>query len=301
MTTLHLSSTGFKINNISIAFPVDVDTLKNHLNTNYRTYKAKNNTIFTWDELGILGYSSNGKSIDSLTLELEPDAFDFSPKTKFSGTFYFNDEEITKYYKTHKAERVELFEGDDCGALVQHNISAWFDINNDNISAIEISAYESYERWQGIPEDKYIIKPIDEDQITFVDFGFKLSIIEELMYVKGLLEPKFDLYEFARWYRGRDINIDEEGYKPIAEVVQYLKDFPIPKRLATEITEIYQDGGNDIYMNLSPFCGGDEESWDIKCGDDVKQFPNLKKATLCYAKLHVRDEFIALGIDAKWL
>ncbi|MFB9053882.1 DUF6892 domain-containing protein [Formosa undariae] len=301
MTTLYLSSSGFKINNSTIEFPVSIDALKNSLDANYRTFKAKNNTIFTWDALGILGYSEDGEQIDSLTLELEPDGYDFSPKSKFSGTFHFNDEEIITYYKTHKTERVELFEGDDCGALVQNNISAWFDVNDTVISAIEISNYESYERWQGIPEDKYIIKPLNEEALTFVDFGFKLSVIEELMYVKGLLEPMFDIHEFSRWYKGRDIDINEEGYEPIAEVEQYFKDLPIPKRLALELTEIYQDGGNDIYMNLSPFSGGAVDYWDIETCVDAKQFPNLKKVTLCYATESAYEEFIALGKDAEWL
>ena len=180
-------------------------------------------------------------------------------------------------------------------------MSAWFDMDEDTVNAIEISTYESYDRSAGIPEDKYTIKPIDEEQITFVDFGFKLSIIEELMYSKGVLKPQFDIYEFSKWYKGRNIDIDEEGYEPIAEIVQYFKDLPIPKRLATEITEIYQDGGNDIYMNLSPFSGGGEDDWDIECADDAKQFPNLKKATLCYAKDHVYDEFTKMGIDAESL
>ncbi len=301
MTTIHLSSTGLKINSVAIEFPVSIETLKKGLDANYRSVKLKKNTIFTWDDLGILGYSSNGEDIDSLTLELEPDAFDFCPKSKFSGTFYFNDEEIITYYNTHKSERVELFEGDDCGALVQNTISAWFDVNDNRISAIEISTYEIYNRWAGIPEDKYSIKPLDEEEITFVDFGFKLSIIEELMYVKGLLQPQFDIHEFARWYKGRDINIDEEGYEPIAEVEQYFKDLPIPKRLASEITEIYQDGGNDIYMNLSPFSGGAVAYWDIQSAEDAKQFPNLKKATLCYATDGVYDEFEQLGIEAESL
>lgn len=84
-------------------------------------------------------------------------------------------------------------------------------------------------------------------------------------------------------------------------MVQYFKDLPIPKRLAKEITEIYQDGGNDIYMNLSPLSGGEEDDWDIESVIDAKQFPNLKKATLCYAKDSVYNEFRAMGIDAESL
>ena len=301
MTTIKLSSTGLQINSVPIELPVSINTLKKGLNYNYRTVKGKSNTVLTWDDLGILAYSKNGELIESLTLELEPEAYDFSPKKKFSGKFYFNDKKITNYYKTHKEERITLFDGDDGGALVQSNISAWFDVDEETINAIEISTYESYIRWEGIPENKYTIKALDEEEIIFTDFGFKLSIIEELMYIKGSIKPQFDIHEFVKWYRVRDINLEEEGYAPIYEVEQYFKDLPIPKRLASEITDFYQDGGNDIYMNLSPFSGGAVDYWNIESAADAKYFPNLKKVTLCYATDAVYDEFEELGVIAESL
>ncbi|WP_458627051.1 DUF7738 domain-containing protein [Winogradskyella sp. PC D3.3] len=47
MTTLHLSSKGFRINSVSIVFPVALQTLKECLNDDYRIVKRKSNTIFT--------------------------------------------------------------------------------------------------------------------------------------------------------------------------------------------------------------------------------------------------------------
>ena len=150
-------------------------------------------------------------------------------------------------------------------------------------------------------KDKYVIKKLNEEQIEFKDFGFKLSVIQELMYNKELLKPKFDLYEFAEWYDKREIDIEKEGYEPIAEVTQYFKDLPIPKKYASEITEIYQDGGNDIYMQLLRFGEGWEDYWDIKTIEDAKQFPNLKKAILCYTKDNIVDQMNSIGIKAKWI
>ena len=121
------------------------------------------------------------------------------------------------------------------------------------------------------------------------------------MYNKELLEPKFDLYEFVAWYDKRKIDIEKEGYEPIPEVTQYFKDLPIPKKFASEITEIYQDGGNDIYMQLLRFGEGWEDYWDIETIEDVKQFPNLKKAILCYAKDDIVDQMNGIGIKAKWI
>ncbi|MFD1015425.1 DUF6892 domain-containing protein [Winogradskyella rapida] len=301
MIALHLSSKGFQINSETITFPVSLTQLKTCLNENYRTTEGKKTTVFTWDDLGLLAYSKDGEMAYSITVALELEDYEFSPKQTFGGIFYFNNQDIVRYYKSHKQQHVKLFKGDRSGALVVNDISAWFSVRSEKIEAIEISDYTPYVRGADIPKDKYNIKPLDEEVLTFVDFGFKLSIIEELMYMKGLMKPVFDLYEFADWYKARDIDIDEEGYEPIAEVTQYFKDLPIPKRLASEITDFYQDGGNDIYMNLCPFSGGDVEYWDIKTAIDAKQFPNLKKVTLCYATDEAYKEFEQMGIEAEWL
>lgn len=301
MTTIFFSSTGLQINATDITFPLTINTLETCLDANYRTIKKKSNTIFTWDELGILAYSKNGNQIESFTLQFNLEHYDFIPQNIFTGIFQFNNQDGIEYYRSHKSQRVRLYDGDESGALISNEISASFLTDDDIVTAVEISAYIPYVRWEGIPKDKYKIKSVEEETIVFTDLGFKLSIIEELMYNKELLQPKFDIYEFAKWYRNREIDIDEEGYGPIKEVVAYFKELPIPKRFAPEVTEIYQDGGNDIYVNLSPFAGGGEEDWDIESAIDAKQFPNLKKATLCHAKETVYDELIAMGIDAEWL
>ncbi|WP_179335450.1 DUF6892 domain-containing protein [Winogradskyella costae] len=301
MIVLHLSSKGFQINSETIEFPASLTQLKACLNDNHRIIEGKNTTVFTWDDLGILAYSKNGEVAESITVALELEAYEFSPKQTFDGIFYFNNQDIVGYYMSHKQQHVKLFKGDRSGALVISEISAWFSVSSENINAIEISEYTPYVRGSGVPKDKYSIQPLEEEVLTFVDFGFKLSVIEELMYTKGLMDPIFDLYEFADWYQGREIDIDDEGYETIAEVTQYFKDLPIPKRLASEITDFYQDGGNDIYMNLSPFSGGAVDYWDIETALDAKQFPNLKKVTLCYATEAAYNEFEEMGIETEWL
>jgi len=300
MITLSLSRNEFKINNISLSFPIEIEILRKTLAVTGRVNKKKHNTIYTWDELGVLAYSKNGELIESLLLQLKKKDFDFSAKQIFKGNFLFDNEEILTYYKVNKDKRVKLFEGDSSGALVLNNISVWFDSNKNDIEAIEIKAYESSSITE-IPKDKYVIKKLDEEQITFVDFGFKLSIIQELMYNKKLIKPKFDLFEFVIWYSKREIDLEEEGYEPIKEVTQYFKDLPIPKRLASEITEIYQDGGNDIYMQLLRFGEGWEDYWDIESAKDAEQFPNLKKTVLCYAKENVLKELNDMGIKSEWI
>lgn len=64
---------------------------------------------------------------------------------------------------------------------------------------------------------KYVIKKLDEPILEFANINFKLAVVQELMYEKKLLEPVFDIYEFAEEYTRREIDIDEEGYEPIKE------------------------------------------------------------------------------------
>ena len=79
------------------------------------------------------------------------------------------------------------------------------------------------------------------------------------MYEKGLLAPKLDAHEFAREYRRRKIDIDAEGYEPIPEIRKWLEKYPVPERLAPEVTEIEMDGGSEIYTQLCPFWDGEDE------------------------------------------
>ncbi|MFD0861428.1 DUF6892 domain-containing protein [Sungkyunkwania multivorans] len=300
MISIRLSQDNFSINDSALQFPIDIRVLENVLSAPKRAVKKKYNTIYTWDELGVLAYSKNGKAIESLVLELKEENFDFSPQEIFKGAFFLNDEEATAYYSANKNKRVKRFDHDPSGVLVLNNISVWFDLNEGKVEAIEITTFKG-PSVKEIPRDKYIIKEIDEEQMEFVDFGFKLCMIQELMYIQQLLVPKFDLFEFVIWYDQRDIDLEKEGYDPIPEVTQYFKQLPIPKRLANAVTEIYQDGGNSIYMQLLRFGEGWEHYWDIETAEDAKQFPNLKNAVLCYAKNNVIDEFKHMGIKARWL
>ena len=57
----------------------------------------------------------------------------------------------------------------------------------------------------------------------FVDFNFKLAVIQVLMYEQTMLTSPFDVYEFAKNHSLREINIDEEGYEIIPEVKEYFE------------------------------------------------------------------------------
>mgnify|MGYP000235388431 CR=1 FL=1 len=133
---------------------------------------------------------------------------------------------------------------------------------------------------------KYKLSKPTEPVLTFTSFNFKLAVMEVLMYEKGLLAPKLDAHEFAREYSRRKIDIDTEGYEPIPEIRKWLEKYPVPERLAPEVTEIEMDGGSEIYTQLCPFWDGEDGAFDLNTVTEaeLRQFPNLKHITLMSSK-----------------
>ena len=99
------------------------------------------------------------------------------------------------------------------------------------------------------------------------------------MYVQEILKPKFDVYEFCKEYTRKEIIPDDYFDEMIPEVKKWFKDLPIPASMADKITELYFDGGNEIYAQLIPQWDGEDNIYDIKSlgEEELAQFPNLKK------------------------
>lgn len=149
---------------------------------------------------------------------------------------------------------------------------------------------------------KYKFHPIDEPELTFSDFNFKLAVIQRLMYEKEVLLPKFDVEEFAEEYPKREIDTLEEGDEPIKEVVNWFKKLQIPVSLADEVDEIHMDGGNDIYLQIIPYWDGEDDFFDLKkvTSEDLAQFKNLKKMTVMSRKYkQIAKVLEENGIEAK--
>ena len=127
----------------------------------------------------------------------------------------------------------------------------------------------------------YDLEKCDEPVLTFKSFQFKLLVMEELMYKKGLLLPKFDIYEFAEENSKREIDVEDEGYEPIPDALRWFKNYEIPQRFADEVTELLWDGGLKVFSQIYPFWDGEDDYFDIKTltAEDVSQFKNLKKVT----------------------
>jgi hypothetical protein len=138
--------------------------------------------------------------------------------------------------------------------------------------------------------------------IRFKDPNFKLAVIQQLMYVQEIIKPPFDVWEFSKDYRERKINVNEEGYETIPEVLDYFLNLDVTEEMAVDIAEILQDGGDDIYMNIIPFWDGEDDVFNIKSAEDSEYFPNLKRVSLFYDNDDsILNEFKNRGIDAEWL
>ena len=121
----------------------------------------------------------------------------------------------------------------------------------------------------------------------FKDFSLKLMVIEELMYRREALQPRFDIREFAQEYDKREISVEDDGYAIIPEAETYFRNLAIPDELLASVDCLHLssglDGGSGFMNQLWPF-------WDPGCGDeaipltpaaagDLALLPNLKRIT----------------------
>lgn len=245
-------------------------------------------SFYVWDELGIQAWMN-----DEIT---EAEAFGICiaeyksnlPKKLYDGAIYIG----TKDYRETKwkfdlefaqEKKLGCFE---IATLLPSELSKvdnqFKDIALQMSSMIEVD-YTPIENKK--KEKKYVLNPIHEPALTFTHFNFKLAVIQLLMYKKELLKPKFDIYEFAEEYAKRKIDIEDEGYEPIQEALNWFKKLEIPERLADEVDDLVMDGGNDIYHQIIPFWDGEDDYFDINALDEaeVKQFKNLHHITLMSA------------------
>ena len=143
---------------------------------------------------------------------------------------------------------------------------------------------------------------MEEGYLQFDNFNFKLAIIQELMYDINVLQPEFDIYEFAKEYKGEEI--DTESETVIEPALEYFKNLQIPKSLAKEVGSIYMDGGNEVYMNIIPLWDGEDGYFDLNDVSlaELRQFPNLTEATILTDDFDkIKKIFDAAGIKVELL
>ncbi len=302
--TLEITETAILLNSQPVSLPVPLQSLTAILGDFNRSFVLQYNTIYTWDDLGLFVHSKNGQTIEAINLHLrEGDNFQFTPKSFFSGTFIalgiaFEKKKLTATKNGSAKEQTGPF-------------SIYYSFNRNTKEACSASitllkktdpeSDQSSSEFQKKAE-KYKLLPAEGAVIEFKDFNFKLAVINQLMYRKKLLSPAFDVYEFASLYQNRKIDIEEEGYDIIPEVKAYFEQLPISIRFAETITELYQDGGDEIYGQLCPFWDGEDDLFNIRSAEDASHFPLLRKVTLFYDKEgKILEAFRQKGISTDYL
>lgn len=148
----------------------------------------------------------------------------------------------------------------------------------------------------------YKIKKCKEEVLEFDNFNFKLAVVQVLMYDLEVLEPYFDIFDFAMQYTGKEI--DTDSFKVSKPVLNFFSKLPVPKSLALQVEEIVMDGGNEIYANIFPMWDGEDDFFALNTVSEkeLKQFSNLKKATLMSSNYkEVSKVFENLGIEVEEL
>ncbi|WP_374326674.1 leucine-rich repeat domain-containing protein [Azonexus sp.] len=134
----------------------------------------------------------------------------------------------------------------------------------------------------------------------FKDFGFKLMVIQKLMYDEKVLRPIFDVYDFAANHSARKIDLEgAEAYGVIPEVRDHFLNLEIPLALLEDIKTLYADGGDEIYAQLAPRWGGEDDFFNVNSAADAKLLPNLKEVTSPFlsGKAIKQLEKLAIEVD----
>lgn len=120
--------------------------------------------------------------------------------------------------------------------------------------------------------------PSGEAGAPFKDVNFKLAVLSELMQKAhiDLGEPQ----DLANHVLNRHVDLEEEGYEPIAPARAYLARYPLTPELLAKVTSPELDGGSEIYRYINYFWGGETDEFDITSFEGVEALPNLKEVRI---------------------
>ena len=127
------------INGQAVSFPAPLDLIKRAFAGEPRRKVLKYNQTYTWDAMGVVAYSDDGDTVQSLLLDLAPGEFDFSPSVAFASSLRPDGEDVLRYRAEHPQALVPLFRGDRCKALVRGGLSIWFDLSDSTVQGMVLS------------------------------------------------------------------------------------------------------------------------------------------------------------------
>ena len=279
------------------------------------TYKGSHNgnkfvrNTWIWDDLGFqleIPDKENDFPYPSFRLEEELELqksakfnyFDLNPKKLFAGSITFDGKPLIEAFSEKNLKEAYIFLEQKVGiwkldAQLSDKLQEQTkDLDWDGEQAVEKlkilrkaeNPFKSFwfiyspPKSKKVSSGKYNLPPASPTDLKFKNFNFKLAIIQELMYEQEVLTPKFDVYDFCKDYAKREIDPEDYYFEIIPEVKKWFKELPIPAHLADKVTQLYFDGGNDIYGQLIPQWDGEDDIFYIKSltNEELEQFPNLK-------------------------
>ena len=275
---------------IDYKLPITIEKIKETLGQGIAMNLFNGTPIYVWQDIGIYAWI-NEDIVTGLRIELTTSNSDICKKN-FKGEILIN---------TKKLDEIK-WKKEDYDSVKKYKIGEFKLYLEENLNFLEIEFKKEKIKDKC---NKYEIKKLKEPNLKFENFNFKLCIIQELMYNKNILKPKFDVYDFIEEYNKRKINIEDEGYQIIKEVADWFENLEIPISLAKYIDEIIMDGGNEIYGQIIPFWDGEDDCFDIVdiIEEEIKQFPNLKKIILLPSKNNIKliEKIKGYGIEVKEL
>lgn len=239
MAKFSLSKTDFRINDTIVQLPVAIDVLKKALG-DCRYIKKQYNHIYTWDDLGIMAFSKEGKQAESLAIEFEVKKYDYCAKSIFTGEFIFDDQELFQYYENNKNQLVKLFKGDRSGAFILNGISIWFDKEDGKITSLSISPYEE--------KEKKISAPLDPEFKAF-----KPLWQEWILEINKIVSSSNTYYNLTEGISTEDIQEHIELEDDIKIPPALINFYKVQNVDYDPVTAAFQFGVNNWSYDLIPF------------------------------------------------
>ncbi|WP_157670200.1 SMI1/KNR4 family protein [Chitinibacter sp. GC72] len=142
-----MNSQALMINGVSIRFPIPISELEKILGPSRHAKKTPDsyNHVFAWDQHGITAFSKQGEIAESIDINLIQEKYENQARQAFSGTFTLEQHDILDYRKSNKDKLVKLYSSDSNKAFIINGISAWFGMDNGEVTGISLSSHQPNE------------------------------------------------------------------------------------------------------------------------------------------------------------
>jgi hypothetical protein len=267
---------GLFVDGFETSFPIPTSVLVDRWGRPDR-WENEGNVILIWHDIGVCAYAAGDEHLKTLHLQLRPDqiGLPFAPRSTFDGALRIDGTAVTDRLLSMRVSGSVP----DEGPILLHGVRLRVKYDGESVEAIQITNARVVSPVPPVPRDRYEIRRADGPALQFTDLNFKLAVIDALMYQQQVIEPKFSLEEFTRWFEGRPISLDQDAGRPIPEVIEYFTRLEIDRTTAERVNELVIDAGNEIYGQIAPHWDGEDDTFDIESWEDVALLPHLERIT----------------------